>query len=105
MKKIVFVFFLSLLFISCEKEEKLPPNPEWLNTMISQLEDSPTPGIVVYAYKWKEDYYYNISNPISSCMFCELYDFQGDKQTWTDDVFSDFASNSRLIKAVWRKGF
>jgi hypothetical protein len=105
MKKIAFVFLLSLVIISCEKDEKLPPNPEWLNTMITQLESSTTPGIIVYAYKWNEDYYYNVSNPISSCMFCELYNYQGDKPNWTDDEFSDFALNSKLIKAVWSKGF
>jgi hypothetical protein len=105
MKKIAFVFLLSLLVMSCEKDEKLPPNPEWLNTMISQLENSPLPGISIYAYKWKEDYYYHISNPISSCMFCEVYNYSGDKLSWTDDEFTDFVNNGKLIKAVWEKGF
>jgi hypothetical protein len=30
MKKIAFVFLLSSLIFSCEKDENLPPNPEWL---------------------------------------------------------------------------
>jgi hypothetical protein len=105
MKKIAFVFLISLLVTSCEKEEKLPPNPEWLNTMISQLENSPLPGISIYAYKWKGDYYYHVSNPISSCMFCEVYDYSGDKPSWTDDEFTDFINNGKMIKAVWEKGF
>jgi hypothetical protein len=105
MKKIAFVFLLSLLVMSCEKDEKLPPNPEWLNTMISQLENSPLPGISIYAYKWKENFYYWVSNPISSCMFCELYDYSGVKPSWTEDEFTDFVNNGKLIKAVWEKGF
>lgn len=105
MKKIALVFFVSLLIISCEKEEKLPPNPEWLNTMISQMENSQLPGIVIYAYRWNEEYYYYISNPISSCMYCEIYDYTGTKVTWTNDEFEDFITNGKRIKAVWQKGY
>ena len=105
MKKIAFVFLLSLLVTSCEKEEKLPPNPDWLNTMISQMENSPLPGIVIDAYKWNEEYYYHVSNPISSCLFCVIYDYSGAKVTWTDDEFEDFITNGKRIKAVWQKGF
>jgi len=105
MKKIVFLFLLSFLVISCEKEEKLPPNPEWLNTMISQLENSPLPGIIIYAYKWNQDYYYYVLNPISSCMYCEIYDYSGTKITLTDEKFIDFTTNSKRIKAVWQKGY
>ena len=105
MKKIAFVFLLSLFFISCEKDEKLPINPEWLNTMISQLENSPLPGIIINAYQWNETNYYHVSNPISSCMFCDVYNYSGDKIIWTNDEFSDFINNGKLIKVVWEKEF
>ena len=104
MKKIAFVFLLSLYVISCEKDEKLPPNPEWLNTMISQMENLSLPGIIINAYQWNETFYYHISNPISSCLFCEVYDYSGNLITWTDDDFADFMNNGRLIKVVWEKG-
>lgn len=91
--------------MSCEKEEKLPPNPAWLNTMISQLESSPLPGIVIYAFKWNEEYYYYVSNPISSCMYCEIYNYAGVKITLKDDEFLDFTTNGKRIKAVWQKGY
>jgi hypothetical protein len=103
MKKIAFLFLLSFLVMSCEKEEKLPPDPAWLNTMISQLENSQLPGIVIYAYKWNEKYYYYVLNPISSCAYCDTYDYAGVKVTWTDDEFLDFATNGKRIKAVWQK--
>jgi hypothetical protein len=105
MKKIAFLFLLFFLVLSCEKEEKLPPNPAWLNTMISQLERSPLPGISIYAYKWNEKYYYHVQNPISSCLFCEIYNYDGERVTFTDDEFSDFANNGKRIRAVWEKGF
>jgi hypothetical protein len=105
MKKIAFLFLLSFLVISCEKEGKLPPNPVWLNTMISQLENSQVPGIVIYAYKWNDNYYYYVSNPISSCMYCDIYDYSGVKVTWTDDELLDFTTYGNRIKAVWQKGY
>ncbi|HLN21075.1 MAG TPA: hypothetical protein VK213_08305 [Bacteroidales bacterium] len=105
MKKIAFLILFSCLVISCEKDEKLPPNPEWLNTLISSLESSQVPGIVIYAYKWNEEYYYQVSNPISSCIYCEMYDYSGVKVNWTDAEFNDFLSNGKRIKAVWEKGF
>lgn len=105
MKKIAFVFLLPLLVLACEKEEKLPPNPAWLNTMISQLENSPLPGIVINAFKWNEEYYYHVSNPISSCAYCDVYDYAGERVIWTDDKFLDFVDNGKLIRVVWEKGF
>ena len=105
MNKIVFLFLLSFLVLSCERDENLPPNPEWLNTKISQLASSPLPGITINAYKWDNAYYYHVLNPISSCMFCEVYNYSGDLVTWTDDEFKDFINNGKLIKAVWEKGF
>ena len=104
MKKIAFVFLLSSLIFSCEKDENLPPNPEWLNTMISQLENNLLPGIIINAYKWNDVFYYHVSNPISSCMFCEVYNYSGDLIRFTDDEFTDFINNGKLIKAVWEKG-
>jgi hypothetical protein len=105
MKKIAFFIFLLLLVISCKKDEKLPPNPDWLNTKISQLESSPLPGLTINAYRWNEVYYYNVLNPISSCMFCEVYDYSGDLITLTGDEFKDFVDNGKLIKTVWQKGY
>lgn len=105
MKKVALFLFLSIILLSCEKDEKIPPNPEWLNTMISQLEDSPLPGIVIYIYVWNGDYYYQVSNPISSCLFCEMYDYSGARVTWTDEEFEDFTKNGKRIKAIWEKGF
>jgi hypothetical protein len=105
MKKIAFVFLFSLLVISCEKDEKLPPNPDWLNTMISQLENSPLLGITINAYRWDGAYYYHVLNPVSSCMFCEVYNYSGDLIKWTDNEFKDFVNKGKFIKAVWEKGF
>jgi hypothetical protein len=104
MKKIAFVFLLSLLVMSCEKEEKLPPNPEWLNTMISQMESS-IPGTSVTAYKWNKEFFYLVSNPISSCLFCTFYNYSGELVVWTEEKTADFGKNGRMIKVIWQKSF
>jgi hypothetical protein len=105
MQKVALVLILSIILFSCEKDEKLPPNPEWLNTMITQLESSPFPGYVIWGYKWNEEYYYVVYNLISSCLYCETYDYSGTRVTWNDDEFEDFLKNGKQIKTVWEKGF
>jgi len=100
------MFFFSLMLFSCKKEndEKYPANPDWLNAKISQME---TPvyyaGTVVYAYKWNKEYYYLISIGLSSCAFCEFYNYQGVKVEWTQEKIDDFQKNAKMIKVVWQR--
>ena len=104
MNKIALMFFFSLMIISCEKNEKFPANPDWLNAKISQME---TPveyaGTVVSAYEWNNEYYYLISLPLSSCGMCEFYNYQGLKVEWTQDKIDDFPKNAKRIKIVWQR--
>ena len=90
--------------MSCEKEEKLPPNPDWLNTMISQLENS-NPGTTISAYKWNNEFFYLVYNPISSCLFCTFYNYSGDLVVWTEEKTTDFEKNGKKIKVIWQKEF
>ena len=92
--------------MSCEKDNKYPDNPDWLDTKISQMENLPYyAGTSVSAYKWDREYYYLISIPLSSCAMCEFYDYQGEKFTWSDDKITDFQKNSKRLKVVWERGF
>ena len=105
MKKIALKFLLSLMVLfSCEKDEKFPGNPDWLNEKISQME---TPayyfGTVVYAYEWNKEYYYLISIGLSSCVMCEFYNYQGVKVEWTDEKITDFQKNGKKIKIIWQR--
>jgi hypothetical protein len=102
MKKsdLIFAFFLFLL--SCIKDNDTPPNPGWLNDRISQLEGSAFHiGASVTLYKWNNEYYYHIINPISSCMFCDFYDYAGNKFEWTTELSGDFQKNAKMVMVVW----
>lgn len=106
MKKIALMFFFSLILFSCKKEndEKFPANPDWLTVKISQMETADYyAGTVVYAYEWNNEYYYLISIGLSSCGFCEFYNYQGVKYVWTSDKIDDFQKNGKMIKVVWQR--
>jgi len=107
MKKCAFVFFCSLILISCRKDsEAFPVNPDWLNDMISQMETADYyAGTTVYAYEWNDEYYYLISIGLSSCVMCEFYNYQGVKVVWTQEKIDDFQKNGNRIKVVWERGF
>jgi hypothetical protein len=104
MKKIAFTLLFTLMLFSCAKDEKFPANPDWLNAKISQME---TPeyfaGTILYAYEWNKEYYYLISIPLSSCIMCEFYDYQGVKVEWTQDRIADFQKNGIMVKVVWQR--
>ena len=106
MKGKILLILAVILLLSCKKEneEKYPANPDWLTVKISQME---TPaeyaGTVVYAYEWNNEYYYLISLPLSSCVMCEFYNYQGVKVEWTQEKIDDFQKNAKRIKVVWQR--
>jgi hypothetical protein len=107
MKKTALILFCALLLFSCNKErEEFPPNPHWLTAKISQMETaSYYMGTNIYAYEWNNEYYYLISIPLSSCIMCEFYNYQGVKFVWTQDTIDDFQKNAKRIKVVWQRDF
>jgi hypothetical protein len=105
MKKIALMLFCTLVLLSCKKESKeFSANPDWLSDKISQMETADYyMGTTVYAYEWNNEYYYLISIPISSCIMCEFYNYQGVKIEWTQDKIDDFQKNGKRIKVVWQR--
>ncbi len=100
----VFIFLISF---SCKKgnDEKYPTNPDWLNDKITQMETVEYyAGTTVSAYEWNKEYYYLISPPLSSCIMCEFYTYNGLKFEWTPDKSADFQKNAKMIKIVWQRG-
>jgi hypothetical protein len=91
---------------SCSKDEgDAVPVPQWLIEKIQQLEKSSIPGTVVNEYKWKYSHYYNIYSPISSCLFCDFYDYHGNRYQWSVEDSDDFQKNAVLVREVWKKGY
>ena len=107
MKRLI-LFFLFVTIISCScssDDEDKAALPKWLWDKIEQMNNNSMPGMAVYEYKWKGSYYYNIVNPVSSCLFCDFYDYDGVKYQWTSEDIDDFNKNAELIREVWNKGY
>lgn len=105
MKKAIFLFIISVLLSSCEKtiQPTFPENPSWLNQKITELESGPSyGGIKIDVFIWKDEYYYHILNPISSCLFCEFYTYQGEKIVWQVGMQNDFFKNGRFLGCIWK---
>ena len=63
-------------------------------------------GTVVYRYKWHNEYIYYIDIPISSCMYCEIYNQNGDKIQFTSDSqIQDFINNKTDEVIIWGHKF
>ena len=105
MKKIVFVFLLSILLVSCKKYEEIPENPAWLNEMIAQMETNDLYiGKTVYLYKWHGDYYYRIVLHLSSSYYTNhIYNYDGTKLEWTKEKEKVFLHYGKMIKIVWQR--
>ncbi len=101
-----FILPVIIVFIafSCSKDDnEFPTNPAWLNDRIAQMKDNGIPGMAVYAYQWKDTYYYHIMNPISSCWMCEFYSYDGTLYQFGPADLDDFSQNAKMVKVVWEK--
>jgi hypothetical protein len=104
MKHTILLSFIVFLSFSCSKDaDEFPTNPGWLNDKIEQMKDNGIPGMAVYAYRWKDAYFYHIMNPISSCWMCEFYSYDGSLYQFGPADFDDFNENAKMVKVVWEK--
>ncbi len=100
MKRIIFLFSLALIILSCEKA-KIEPNPEipnWLKERIVQdeetLKSNPNSALNVSAwirYTYSGNYYFEFVNLLSS-MGPQIYKQDGTTFFYTDKNFSGYQS-------------
>ena len=114
LKRIVFIsFFLSLMFLGCHKDNAVEPFnydkdvPVWLKAKISLMSSDTANfyyGTKVYRYSWNQVIIYYFSIPLSSCMYCELYDQNGNKvQIVNDAMLQDFLKNRKDEILIWQR--
>ena len=100
---ILLIFFL-LGLDSCKKEENQAPDqfPEWLQTKITELtsESNLCKFTDVTIIEFQEKRYYHIYCGVWSCMYCQLFDEQGNRPTWDNVEWNDFFANKKEIKIV-----
>lgn len=111
MKKLLLFLFISLFFISCEKEDYLIPAkeiPDWVKTDIKKHEqkivDSPK---LMYAYgawiryKWNDNYYFEYHNSLSSTS-PKATSFNGKNRLEVWDRNTDYYQEKCCKVYVWK---
>jgi len=107
MYRVVFISSLLLLLaFGCNKEASVEVTsdiPNWLQDKIDSMSiNQYYVGTVVYRYKWNNEYVYHIEIPISSCAYCEVYNYNGTKIQFENDTqFQDFLNNKTDQVLIW----
>ena len=105
LKKIInlFIITLTVTFLSCcsgtgsESFHYDSEPPAWLKEKIDSISSSTRhyyDWTKVYRYNFNESFIYHFSIPASSCIYCELYNQEGDRIT----AFNDSTLQSILNK-------
>ncbi len=110
MKKLALLFFISIMFFSCEKEFLIPNKevPDWLKTKISQdeqaMKDFPQSWRYYggwLRYDWQNEDYFEYHNPLSSSM-PRAISFSGDTLLiYANDVDTDYYKEKCCMTLVW----
>jgi hypothetical protein len=95
---IVISSFMFLLLTSCHDTigpfDCVTDTPAWLRVKLDSIPSLPLTR--VYRYEWRGEYVFHVQDPISSCLYCELYDRNGTKiQLLDDETFEDFLVNKK----------
>jgi len=111
MLKVIFILtFLFTAFILCQNKNSTSFNydhdcPTWLKMKIDSLTNNlDNAGTEVYRYDWNERFVYHIHIPINSCVFCLLFDQNGNKiQFASNDMISNFEKNRKSKMLIWER--
>lgn len=108
-KKILCVFFLTLFLLNCRGDSINAPfdferdTPQWLKDKIEQISDDKYYiGTTIYRYEWQDNYVYHFDIPVSSCMYCDVFNQAGIKLNFNnDEELLDFINNRKNEIVVW----
>ena len=104
MNKIINFLAVILFLISCQKEEVVVSQvPDWFVPIIQNLENSGQCfdcSITRITYNNKT--YYHLYCGLWSCMYCNLFDSQGNLVEWKEGEFDDFLKNKKDDTVIWQ---
>jgi hypothetical protein len=104
MRNFLISIIILVMCISCEKYTVpyLPENPEWLDNRIEELDSTKQWGMKIDVYLWKEEYYYHFYAVYASCLFCNLYNYQGEQYySWKEGEMDDFFEKGIFVATIW----
>jgi len=103
MKYLLFSSLLLLFLVSCQKEELNEEIPEWFYPRIEALENSgECYGCTLTKILYNNSIYYDLYCGYWSCMYCNLYDSNGNLVEWDVDDFNNFLENKKDEEIIWR---
>lgn len=99
------IIFTFLAIFSCHKKEETLVStefPEWLQLKIAELvPDQKLCEITDVTFiEYKGKIYYHVYCGIWSCMYCQLFDEQGNRPDWSSEVWQDFLVKKKDIQTV-----
>jgi hypothetical protein len=103
-----FPIFILIVFLiglsSCKKDDNATndPFPEWLQAKITELVPDQNlckiTNVTIIEYKGEK--YYDIYCGLWSCIYCQIFDEQGNRPNWETIDWNDFIVNKKEIKVV-----
>jgi hypothetical protein len=102
----IFFILISITCIECERNNEAPDEspaiPDWLKIKIAEMEDNKYyAGASVVRHEWKSTYYYHINIPLSSCLYCDVYNQNGDRVDWEVESREDYINNRKNQTVIW----
>ena len=108
---LVSVMIAFFVLVGCNNDNGQQPfdyakdTPAWLKEKIAVMSTDTTRFYVrskVYRYNWNWQFVYHISIPLSSCMYCEIYDQFGNRIKFVNDaMLQNFLSTRTDEVLVW----
>ena len=102
---LLYTFIILLSVFSCHKKEETIISkelPVWLKLKITELipdqQMCEITDVTFIEYNGKR--YYHVYCAIWSCMYCQLFDEQGNRPNWNSDGWNDFITNEKNIQTV-----
>jgi len=87
-------------YIVCGKK-----NPPWLLCLIEEANSRPLyyAASSICVYEYQDSYLIELSNPLSSCYHCRIYDCDGNLIEWlSHEEKEDFLNNRKNRQLIWR---
>jgi hypothetical protein len=100
---LAFIILVLSSLPACERNEA-PTIPGWLSAKIAEMEDEPFYALaLVVRHEWKSGYYYYVNIPLSSCMYCDVYDAEGNKINWDIESLDDYLRHRTNETLIWKR--
>lgn len=106
--KIILLLLIYITCLGCERNDEVtdenPAIPAWLQSKIAEIEDNIYyDGTLIIRHEWKSKYYYHINTPLSSCLYCEVYNHDGEKVDWKVESRDDYLKNRKNRVVIWKQ--